>query len=108
MYLKFRNQILLVPATKQTFGLFSKFEIFLKEADARYSEIYIVGDLNCNILSDPPEVHTTHLLDLMFAYQLAQLIKNHTGVNAKAQNLIDVFITNKDDNISNSEVYMLH
>ena len=79
----------------------------MKEADARYSEIYRVGDLNCNILSDPPEVHTTHLLDLMVDYQLAQLIKEHTGVNAKSQNLIDVFITNKDDNISNSEVYML-
>ena len=42
---------------------FKKFEMFLKEADARYSEIYILGDLNCNILSNPPEVHTTHLLD---------------------------------------------
>ena len=36
---------------------FKKFEMFLKEADARYSEIYILGDLNCNILSNPPEVH---------------------------------------------------
>ena len=42
---------------------FKKFEMFLKEADARYSEIYILGDLNCNILSNPPEVHTTYRLD---------------------------------------------
>ena len=60
--------------------------MFLKEADARYSEIYILGDLNCNILSKPPEVHTTHLLDLMVDYQLAQLIKEPTRVK---QPLID-------------------
>ena len=86
---------------------FKKFEMFLKEADARYSEIYILGDLNCNILSNPPEVHTTHLLDLMVDYQLAQLITEPTRVNAKSQTLIDVFITNKEDNISHSGVYTL-
>ena len=86
---------------------FRKFEMFLKEADARYSEIYILGDLNCNILSNPPKVHTTHLLDLMVDYQLAQLIREPTRVNAKSQTLIDVFITNKEDNISHSGVYTL-
>ena len=45
-----------------------------------------------------PKVHTTHLLDLM-VYQLARLIKEPTRVNAKSQTLIDVFITNKEDNI---------
>ena len=88
-----------------------KIRNFLKEADARYSEIYMVGDLNCtsNIdysRSDPPEVHTTHLLDFVVDYQLAQLIKDPTGVNAKSQTLIDVFITNKKDNISHSGVYI--
>ena len=78
---------------------FKNFEMFLKEADASHSEIYILGDLNCNILSNPPEVHTTHLLDLMVDYQLAQLIKEPTRVNTKLQTLIDVFITNKEDNI---------
>ena len=33
------------------------------------------GDLNCNFLSNPLEVHTTHLLDFMVEYQLAQFIK---------------------------------
>ena len=84
-----------------------KFEMFLNEADARYSEIYILGDLNCNILSNPLEVHTTHLLDSIVDYQLAQLIKEPTRVNAKSQTLIDVFITNKEDNNSHSGVYTL-
>ena len=39
---------------------FQKFEMFLKEANARYSEIDILGDFNSDILSNPPEVHTTH------------------------------------------------
>ena len=76
--------------------------MFLKEEDARYSEIYILWDLNCKILPNPPEVHTTHLLDLMVDYQLAQLIKEPTRVNAKSKTLIDVFITNKEDNMSHS------
>ena len=76
--------------------------MFLKEADARYSEIYILGDFNRNILSNTPEVHTTHLLDLMVDYQLAQLIKEPTRVNAESKTLIDVFITNKEDNMSHS------
>ena len=46
-------------------------------------------------------------IDLMVDYQLAQLIKEPTRVNAKSQTLIDVFITNKEDNISHSEVYTL-
>ena len=43
----------------------------------------------------------------MVDYQLAQLIKEPTRVNAKSQTLIDVFITNKEDNISHSGVYTL-
>ena len=43
----------------------------------------------------------------MVDYELAQLIKEATGVNAKSQTLIDVFITNKEDNISHSGVYTL-
>ena len=78
--------------------------MFLKEADAGNSEIYILGDFDCNILSNPPEVHTTHLLDLMVDYQLTQLIKEPTRVK---QPLIDVFITNKEENISHSGVYTL-
>ena len=44
----------------------------------------------------------------MVDYQLAQLIsKEPTRVNAKSQTLTDVFITNKEDNISHSGVYTL-
>ena len=43
----------------------------------------------------------------MVDYQLAQLIKEPTRVNAKSQTLIDVFITNKEDNIFHSGVYTL-
>ena len=43
----------------------------------------------------------------MVHYQLALLIKEPTRVNAKSQTLIDVFIMNKEDNISHSGVYTL-
>ena len=77
---------------------FKNFEMFLKEADARHSEIYILGDLNCNILSNSPAVRTYYPF-IGLDYQLAQLIKEPTRVNTKSQTLIDVFITNKEDNI---------
>ena len=43
----------------------------------------------------------------MVDYQLAQLIEEPIRVNAKSQTLIDVFITNKEDNIFHSGVYTL-
>ena len=48
---------------------------FHTPTDVRYSEIYILGDLNYNILSNLKEVHSTHFID----YQLAQLIKELTN-----------------------------
>ena len=86
---------------------FEKFEIFLEKADTKYTEIYILGDLNCNILSNTPESHTTHLLDSMVKYQLSHLIKELTRVNANTKTLIDVFITNKTESIIHSGVYPL-
>ena len=43
----------------------------------------------------------------MVDYQLVQSIKEPTRVNDKSQTLIDVFIMNKEDNISYSGVYTL-
>ena len=48
-----------------------------------------------------------YLLDLVVYYQLVQLIKEPTRVDAKSQTLIDVFITNEENSISHSGVYIL-
>ena len=45
--------------------IFEKFEIFLQKTESFYKEFHILGDLNCNLLSNPPETHTTHLIDLL-------------------------------------------
>ena len=86
---------------------FEKFEMFLEKANQKYREIYITGDINCDMLSNRPEFHTVHLLDSTANYQLSQVIKEPTRISTSSKTLIDVFLTNDKENIINSGVYLL-
>ena len=92
---------------KSSLELFEKFEIFLKNVDGKFKEIYILGDLNCNFRSNPPENHTKHIVNIMINYQLTQLITDSTRVSSNSNSLIDVFITNSSESIISSGVYPL-
>ena len=67
-----------------------------------------MGDLNCDILKSPCESHTRKLQFLSSLYQFDQLIdeptRNITGTSAT---LIDLILTNKEENISKSGVIHL-
>ena len=90
---------------KSSLELFEKFEIFLKNVDGKFKEIYILGDLNCNFRSNPPENHTKHIVNIMINYQLTQLITHSKRVSSNSNSLIDVFITNSSESIISSGVY---
>ena len=92
---------------KSSLQLFEKFEFFLKKIDGKFKEIYILGDLNCNFLSNPPDSHTKYILDLVVNYQLTQIITDPTRVNINSKTLIDVFITSSSESIISSGVYPL-
>lgn len=92
---------------KSSLELFDKFELFLNKVDGKFKEIYILGDLNCNFQSNPPENHTKHIMNLMINYQLTQIITNSTRVSSISNSLIDVFITNSSESIISSGVYPL-
>ena len=92
---------------KSSLELFDKFEFFLKKIDGKFKEIYILGDLNCNFQSNPPENHTKHILDIIINYQLTQIITDSTRVSSSSETLIDVFITNSSESIISSGIYPL-
>ena len=62
---------------------FDIFEQLINKAEFDYTDIYITGDINCDLLSDTRELHTTRLINLLETYQLSQFIKEPTKGNRK-------------------------
>ena len=58
-----------------------------------------MGDLNCDVSKLPSESNTRKLQFLSLLYQLDQLISEPTRVTGTSATLIDLFFTNKPDNI---------
>jgi hypothetical protein len=67
----------------------------------------IVGDINCNFAKAVPDSHTRRLQLSCSLYQLDQLIIEPTRVTGGSATLIDLFLTNKQEIISNSGVIHL-
>ena len=59
-------------------------------------------DLNCDVSKTPPESNTRKLQFLSLLYQLDQLISEPTRVTGTSATLIDLFFTNKLENIIQS------
>ena len=86
---------------------FDVFESLLKQAELGFSDIYITGDINCNLLKDPRDCYTTRLINIIEAYQLTQVISEPTRITSNTSTLIDLFITNNRESIVHSGVYSL-
>ena len=87
------------------FELFSDFESFVGKLDAVGKEYYLMGDLNCNMLSSSlNNVNTQALLNITDIYNLKQLINEPTRVTPASSTLIDVIFTSHPDNVSCSGV----
>ena len=50
--------------------LFSTFETIIDKIDAENLELYLLGDLNCNLLSEAVDNNSSHLLNIMDIYGL--------------------------------------
>ena len=84
---------------------FSDFESFVGKLDAEGKEYYLMGDLNCNMLSSSlNNVNTQALLNITDIYNLKQLINEPTRVTPVSSTLIDVIFTSHPDNVSCSGV----
>ena len=54
--------------------LFSTFERIIDKIDAENLELYLMRDLNCNLLSEVVSNNSFHLLNIIDIYGLTQLI----------------------------------
>ena len=82
--------------------LFSTFERIIDKIDAENLELYLMGDLNCNLLSEVVSNNSSHLLNIIDIYGLTQLTTEPTRVTQYSSTLIDLCLTNSPDKISKS------
>ena len=89
---------------KSSPDLFSTFDRIIDQTDAENLELYLMGDLNCNLLSEVVSNNSSHLLNIIDIYGLTQLVTEPTRVTQYSSTLIDLCLTNSPDKISQSGV----
>jgi hypothetical protein len=90
------------PSSSQQ--LFTLFEEIIDKIDFENSELYLLGDLNCNLLSNTPNSNTSDLLNIFNIYNLSQTMAEPTRITNTSQTLIDLCITNNLDKVKASGV----
>ena len=76
----------------------------IKAIDDENKEMYILGDLNCDMHKTESDTPTKKIKSLYELYQLSQLIKEVTLVTMTTSSLIDHIVTNTPKKISDSGV----
>ena len=66
--------------------------------DNKNKEVYILGDLNCNMF-EPTLFSTRKFNEILELYQMHQLINNPTRVTEFTKSLLNVCITSNPDHI---------
>ena len=86
---------------------FNTFEILLQNIENEEKEFLVLGDLNCDLLREIKSTQTKKFLDLINLYQQEQLIKEPTRITETTETLIDVIITNNQEQTVKSGVIHL-
>ena len=97
-----RNNFLSVPGINHPNSppdLFNDFENLIGNIDGSNRELYLVGDLNTNLLPGVLDGNSSKLINICEIFGLSQLITEPTRVTAQSQSLIDLCITNTPDKI---------
>ena len=87
--------------------LFNDFEDLIGKIDGSNRELYLVGDINTNLLPDAADSNSSKLINVCEIFGLSQLIAEPTRVTAQSRSLIDLCITNTPDKIVRSGVMPL-
>ena len=78
--------------------LFPHLDTVLGRLDSERVEHYLIGDMNCNLLSSD-NIHTrAGLLSITEMYGLKQLIDEPTRITPSSSTLIDLIFTSHQDN----------
>jgi hypothetical protein len=86
---------------------FDHFEKLIKQIDDEDKEMYLMGDLNCDMLKKEKlsnNMPTKKLNSVYELYQLSQLIDEATRITMTTSSLIDHITTNTPEKISHSGV----
>ena len=86
---------------------FNEFEIVIDKIDAENKELFILGDVNCNLLPEASAYNSSYLTSIFDIYGLSQLITEPTRVTPTSKTLIDLCITNCPEKVTNSGVIHL-
>ena len=86
--------------------LFDEWALFLSKCDNENCELNIIGDFNCDIGKSPPDHQTQKLQFICRLYQTDQVITEQTRVTPTSATVIDLILTNRSENISESGVYI--
>ena len=93
------------PNTKAE--IFDLINTLIENIDGENEEFILVGDFNCDLLAINKSTLTNRFLDILNLFQLNQVIEEPTRITSYTQTLLDLFITNKPENIINSGVIQL-
>ena len=82
---------------------FNEFGIVIDKIDAENKEVYILGDVNCNLLPEASVYYSSYLTNIFDIYGLSQLITEPTPVTPASKTCI----TNSPEKVTNSGVIHL-
>ena len=106
--MRFTNLILVLIATvyrppNATVETFDKIEHLIKLVDNEDKELYILGDINCDMFNELNHA-TKKLNSIIQLYQLSQIVNKPTRETISTSSLLDVCITSNPEKIILSEV----
>ena len=88
--------------------LFNEFEKLVDKIDAENKELYLLGDVNCNLLPEATAHISSSLTNILDIYGLSQLITEPTRlITQVSKSLIDLCIANSSQMVSNFGVVHL-
>ena len=85
-------------------GIFSPFESLIGKLDSENVEFFVLGDMNCDMITTRYDNDTSKLRSIADVYGLEQLISEPTRITPTSSTLIDLIYTNCSDKIACSGV----
>jgi hypothetical protein len=85
----------------------SAFQNVIDKIDVENTEFSLLGDFNCDLLSERPDSNTSELLNISNTYNLSQIISQPTRITNTSKSLIDLCFTNYWDKVTVSGAHSL-
>ena len=95
------------PPNADAKQFFENLQLIVNRLDSGNTELFILGDLNCNMLPSHNNSPKNELNSLCELHQLDQLISTPTRITSNTRTLIDIILTNRPHRILSSGVIHL-